>query len=103
MPTIELEIDSKGNPVYHPAVQRAKVGETVDWKFRGSGAFAIVFRQTPFDRAEFNSAHPSAEVRGPPGVYPYAVALVSVVEVKGEKSIGRVVLDAGCPEIIIQR
>jgi len=31
------------------------------------------------------------------------VALVSVVEVKGEKSIGRVVLDAGCPEIIIQR
>jgi plastocyanin len=103
MPTIELEIDAQGNPVYHPAALRARIGETIHWKFRGNGAFAVLFRKTPFDYVEFNPARPGAEVRGPPGVYSYAVALVSIVEVKGEKSIGPVVLDAGCPEIIIQR
>ena len=99
---VEFEIDSNGNPVYRPAVLRAKVGDRIEWRFK-AGAFAVLFRHTPFDRLEFGSDNPGGRVRGPSGVYSYSVALVSLVEVDGRTEIGRFLLDAGCPEIIIQK
>ena len=100
--SIEFEIDPQGNPVYRPALLRARIRDQVEWKFRG-GVFAVLFRLTPFERAEFGSAHPGGEVRGPPGVYSYSVALVPIDEADGKQRVGRIVLDAGCPEIIIEK
>ncbi|HYV64955.1 MAG TPA: hypothetical protein VE964_01850 [Myxococcales bacterium] len=100
--TVDFEIDSNGNPVYRPAVLRASRGDKVQWKFRG-GAFAVLFRLTPFDYAEFGSGNDTGQVIGSPGVYPYAVALVPIVKADDQQKVGKIVLDAGCPEIIIQR
>jgi plastocyanin len=100
--TVEFEIDSNGNPVYRPAVLRARIGEKVQWRFRG-GAFAVLFRHTPFEYAGFGTGHDSGEVKGPYGVYSYAVALVPIMEAEGKQKVGKIVLDSGCPEIIIER
>ena len=101
--TVVFEIDGSGNPVYRPAVLRATVGDTVQWKFPG-GAFAVLFRHTPFAKADFGTGHDHGEVTGLPGVYSYAVALVPIERVDDQpRKVGRIVLDAGCPEIIIEK
>jgi hypothetical protein len=101
---IEMEITDDGDIAYRPAVLHAKEGEKIGWEYR-NGLFGLVFPNgTPFDRVEFNSSHSwDTVLMGRRGVFRYSVALVPT-RGKDKKTVsGNLVLDAGCPEIIIQR
>jgi plastocyanin len=101
---VRFEIDGT-DIIYRPAVLHARVTDKVEWHF-DDGLFAVAFPdRTPFEAPEFDTFNPRGTVIGAPGRYSYSVALVpgqrpdatTLVNVK------RVLLDAGCPEIIIQR
>ena len=101
--TIYLEPDDGGGMhiTYRPAVLHALPGDRIKWQCN-DGPFVIEFKgQTPVGKVYIHS-HPSHETdpadavipdHPRPGHYHYAVVV---------QTEGRLYIDAGCPEIIIE-
>ena len=99
---ITIKVNEHGDFTYDPSVKHVKPGETITWTST-QGPFAICFKdRTPFDHlnhhairgAESNSwavsSRPMRVTKS--GHFHYAVAIYAD---------GKVFLDAGCPEIIV--
>jgi len=100
--------NGKMNFTFRPSRVHINRGDTVHWVSE-DGPFAIEFiDQTPADQMGASGHNPcgegwaseTMEIRGDArGRYQYAVA-VSLPTREGERC-GRIALDAGCPEIIV--
>ena len=109
---ITITADSRGDFTYTPSTVHVKRGDTVCW-ISGKGAFAVSFMdQTPFLGVSFSSIEnergehviEALKIRDNAiGHHHYAVAQVVPGPPKGaggEPTI-RVVLDSGCPDIVV--
>ena len=107
--TIVISV-TNGNFTYDPSTLNAKRKQKVTWTST-DGAFAVTFQdQSPFPDISYSS-HPDGEgnhVIDPvkirnnaDGHNHYAVALVLMIEVPDADPIARVILDSGCPDIVV--
>jgi plastocyanin len=97
--TVEIQVDEFDNITYRPSVLHVTRGQQVKWSSR-HGHFALTFISgAPFSKSELHSDQgdgvfetAAAVVAGPVGVHHYQSAIFT-----GRK----VLLTAGCPEIIV--
>ena len=98
---ITIKVNEEGEFTYEPSVKRLREGQPITWAC-SQGPFCISFQQgTPFDSMDFHgdegpdgwtATSSEADVAGEAGHFHYAVAIFWQ---------GRVYMDAGCPEIIV--
>lgn len=98
---VNISVSPQGDFTYSPSVKHVEPGQVLIWE-SAQGPFSISFKEgTPFGQLNFHSVKGeegwliiTGEVRkgGGPGHFHYAVAIYTE---------GRVFMDAGCPEIIV--
>src|SRR5215831_10738177 len=99
---IEIEVQDNGNFTYYPAVCHATPEDRINWNAKGNWAtqvtggtpLARTFYSGHAEKVEFTDDNKVRE--GVKGIFHYAVA----VAVPGSP-VFPVLLDAGCPTIII--
>ena len=104
--TIQVSVTEKGEFTHHPSLKHVAPNETVTWTSK-TGPFTISFKEgSPFGQLTYYAelkdgiwqieTLPAKPARA--GHYHYAIAIY----VKNEDK-EQIHLDAGCPEIIIDR
>lgn len=96
---ISISVTPDGDFTYAPSVKHVQAGQMVIW-VSTQGPFTISFKDgTPFGQLNFHSVRgeegwfvTTREAGKGSGHFHYAVAIVAE---------GRVFMDAGCPEIIV--
>ena len=107
---IKIQTDGDGTFTYIPSTLRVRQGDEVYWTTEDQGPFAISFNDaTPFEDAVTLSSHADEDgnnvtdtksiAAGKVGHHHYSVAIA--LSPNNQPAENKVVLDSGCPDIVV--